>query len=211
VLHLAGLVGFELSYRFSDRLAFGLGADFLRGSNSDRVELPDPLLAETVSTKPSLRGVPFRAMVRFYPGSGFYLRGALGIYSVKAGYLFRHEGAGSWEQWKGSASASGLGGEAAFGGEWDIAPRTIFFVEAGLRMAGFTGLTGQNVYTNSGGESVVEPGTLFFFHKTAGSEKAYPLIFVRGTAPAEEGVVGAHGAKINISGTAVRVGVRYRF
>ena len=211
VLHLAGLVGFELSYRFSSSLAFGLGADFLRGSNGDRVELPDPLLPETVSTKPALQGVPFKAMVRFYPGSGFYLRGALGIYSVKAGYLFRHEGAGTWEQWKGSATASGLGGEAAFGGEWDIAPRTIFFAEAGLRMAAFDSLTGRNIYTNSGGESVIEPGTLFFFHKTAGGEKAYPLIFVRGSAPAEEGVIDAHRAKINISGTAVRVGVRYRF
>ncbi len=211
VLHVAGLVGFELSYRFSPRLAFGLGADFLRGSKGDRVEITDPLLPETVSTKPSLRGVPFKVMVRFYPGGGFYLRGALGIYAVKAGYLFRHEGTGAWEQWKGSATASGLGGEAGFGGEWDLAPRTVLFLEAGLRMAGFSGLTGRNVYSNSGGESVIEPGALFLFHKTAGGEKAYPLIFVRGSVPAEEGVVDARRAKVNISGTAVRVGVRYRF
>ena len=211
VLHVGALAGFELSYRFSPRLAFGVGADFLRGAKGDRVDLTDPLLAETLSTKPSLQGVPVKVMVRFYPGGGLYLRGALGLYSVKAGYFFRHEGAGSWEQWKGSATASRLGGEAAFGGEWNIAPRTVFFVEAGLRMASFSKLTGQNVYTNSGGESVIEPGTLFLFHKTAGGETAYPLIFVRAIAPAEEGVVDARQAKINISGTAVRVGVRYRF
>ncbi len=211
LVHLAGLVGFELSYRFSPRLAFGLGADFFRGANGDRVDLTDSLLSETVSTKPSLRGVPIKVTVRFYPGNGFYIRGALGLYSLKAGYLFRHEGAGAWEQWKGSATASGFGGEAAFGGEWDIASRTVFFVEAGLRMARFESLTGRNLYTNSGGEAVLEPGTLFFFHKTAGEAKTYPLLFVRGTAPAEEGVVDARRAKINISGTAVRVGVRYRF
>ncbi|MGE5741425.1 MAG: SH3 domain-containing protein [Candidatus Aminicenantes bacterium RBG_16_66_30] len=210
LVHLAGLVGFELSYRFSPQLAFGLGADFFRGANGDRVDLTGSL-SETVSTKPSLRGVPFKAMVRFYPGSGFYLRGALGIYSIKAGYLFRHEGAGVWEQWKGSATASGFGGEAAFGGEWDIAARTVFFVEAGLRMARFESLTGRNLYTNSSGEAVLEPGTLFFFHKTAGGDKSYPLFFVRETAPAEEGVVDVRRAKINISGTTVRVGVRYRF
>jgi hypothetical protein len=211
VLHLAGLVGFELSYRFSPRLTFGVGADFLRGANGDRIELTDPLLSEVVSTKPSLRGVPVKVMVRFYPGGGFYFRGALGLYSVKAGYLFRHEGAASWEQWKGSATASGLGGEAAFGGEWEIAPRTIFFAEAGLRMASFSGLTGRNEYKNSAGETTLEPGTLFFFHKTAGGATSYPLIFVRGSAPAEEGVVDAQRAKINLSGTSVRVGVRYRF
>ncbi len=54
-------------------------------------------------------------------------------------------------------------------------------------MASFGGLTGRNVYTNSDGEPVVEPGTLFFFRKTAGDENAYPLIFVRGSAPAEDG------------------------
>lgn len=211
VLHLAGLIGFELSYRFSPRLTFGVGADYLRGANGDRIELSDPLLSENVSTKPSLRGVPVKVMVRFYPGGGFYLRGALGLYSVKAGYFFRHEGAATWEQWKGSATASGLGGEAAFGGEWEIAPRTIFFAEAGLRIASFGGLTGRNEYENSDGETSLEPGTLFFFRKTAGGEQSYPLIFVRETAPAEEGVVDVRRAKINISGTAVRVGVRYRF
>ncbi|MGZ5454105.1 MAG: SH3 domain-containing protein [Candidatus Aminicenantales bacterium] len=210
-LHLAGLIGFEISYRFSPRLTFGVGADYLRGANGDSIELTDPLLSEAVSTKPSLRGVPVKVMVRFYPGGGFYLRGALGLYAVKAGYLFRHEGAATWEEWKGSATASGLGGEAAFGGEWEIAPRTIFFAEAGLRMASFSGLTGRNVYTNSAGETVIEPGTLFFFHKTAGDTTSYPLIFVRGSAPAEEGVVDARRARANLSGTAVRVGVRYRF
>ena len=210
-LHLAGLIGFELSYRYSPRLTFGVGADYLRGANGDSIELTDPLLSEAVSTKPSLRGVPVKVMVRYYPGGGFFIRGALGLYAVKAGYLFRHEGAATWEQWKGSATTSGLGGEAAFGGEWEIAPRTIFFAEAGFRLASFGGLTGQNVYTNSAGERVVEPGTLFFFHKTAGDTTSYPLIFVRGSAPAEEGVVDARRARANLSGTAVRVGVRYRF
>jgi hypothetical protein len=217
-LHLAGLVGFELSYRFSPRLAFGLGADYIQGSNRDRLDLAGAV-TETVSTKPSVRAVPVKLMVRYYPGAGFYLRGALGVYSVKAGFFFRHESSEGSEQWKGSASASGFGGEAAFGGEWILGPRTILFVEAGLRMVSFTGLTGKSSYRPSGlapaGEPVNPPqdeaGTLYFFHKTAGGETDYPLIAVRASAPAEEGVVDARRARINISGTAIRVGVRYRF
>jgi len=211
LLHLAGIAGFELSYRLSPRLALGLGADFLQGANGSETLLTDNLVTQTVKTRPSIRGVPFKVMARYYPGAGLYVRGALGLYSVKASYTFRDEGADSWEQWKGSATASGLGGEAAFGGEWDIAPRTILFVEAGLRMASFSGLTGRNVYTNSDGENVIEPGTLYFFHRTAVDEQTYPAIFVRGSAPSEPGVVDARRARINLSGTAVRVGVRYRF
>jgi hypothetical protein len=211
VLHVAGLIGFELSYRFSPRLSFGVGADYLRGSNADLIELVSTASAGTVTTKPSVRAVPFKATVRFYPGAGLYLRGALGIYSAKAGYLFRNEDAQGWVQDKGSASATGLGAEAAFGGEWDIAPRTVVFAEAGMRMASFSGLTGQNAHRDSTGQSSIEGGTLFFFKRTAGAETAYPAILVTAAAPAGEGIVDARRARINISGTSLRVGVRYRF
>lgn len=211
ILRLAFLAGFELSYRISPRLALGLGADFLHGANGGKIVFTDPPLTETLSTGPSVRGVPFKIMARFYPGAGFYIHGGLGIYSVKAGYLFRHEGADSWEQWKGTATGSGFGGEAAFGGEWGIAPRTVFFAEAGFRMASFHGLTGRNVYTNSAGETQTEPGTLYYFSKTAADENVYPLIFVRGSVPSEAGVVDSRRADVNLSGTAVRVGVRYSF
>jgi opacity protein-like surface antigen len=210
-LHLAVLAGFELSYRFSPRLAFGLGADFLSGSNGDTMVLSGELLTGTVSTKPSVRGVPVKIMVRFYPGAGIYIRGGLGLYSVKAGYLLRTQGAASWEQSKGSATTTGLGAEAAFGGEWTIASRTMLFIEAGFRMARFTGLTGQNVTTNSAGETRTEPGTLYFFHKTGADDHAYALIMVRGSVPSEAGVVDARRANVNLSGTAVRVGLRYKF
>jgi len=210
-LRLAVLAGFELSYRFSPRLAFGLGADLLQGSNGDTMTISGELLSGTVTTKPSVRGVPVKIMVRFYPGAGIYIRGGLGLYSVKAGYLFRTEGAGSFQEAKGSATATGLGAEAAFGGEWDIAPRTAFFIEAGLRMASFSGLTGRNVTTSSGLDSQTEAGTLYFFHKTGADDNAYALVAVRGSVPSETGVVDSRRARVNLSGTAVRVGLRYRF
>ncbi len=210
-LHLAMLVGFELSYRASPRLAIALGADFLRGANGSSVDYTDSVLSETLTTKPSAGAVSFKLGVRYYPGGGFYVRGGLGIYSVKAGYLYRLERADDWQQWKGAASGSGVGAEAAFGGEWEIRPKTVFFVEAGFRMARFRGLTGSNVYTNQAGEIQREAGTLFFFRKEAADAGVYPLLFVRTTIPAEEGVVDARQADINLSGMAFRAGIRYRF
>jgi hypothetical protein len=78
-------------------------------------------------------------------------------------------------------------------------------------MASFDELSGQNVTRNSAGESQTETGLLYFFHKTGADENDYPLIFVRESAPAEAGVVDSRRARINLSGTAVRVGFRYRF
>jgi hypothetical protein len=211
ILHIAVIGGVELSYWISPRLAVGLAVDGLSGSNSDTVTFADLDSSETLSTHPSVSAAPVKATARYYPGAGFYLRGALGVYSVKASYVFRHEYDNVWEQWKGTAKASALGGEAAFGGEWKIAPKTAVFIEAGFRMASFDELTGQSVYTNSTGESLTEPGTLYFFHKTAGDTTAYPLIAVRASEPAESGVVDARRAEINISGTSLRAGLRVRF
>jgi hypothetical protein len=209
VLHFAYLFGFELTYRLSPRLAFGLGADYLRVANRDETRYRDALISQTLVTGPAARAVPLKVAVRFYPGAGFYVRGALGIYSAKARYLYRHEGADSWEQWKGSASSTGFGGEAALGGEWEVAERTAFFAEAGFRLASFRGLTGKNVHSSSDGEAQTEPGTLYFYRQSGAGANTYPVIFVAGSPPA--GATGSREARLNLSGTAVRAGVRYRF
>lgn len=210
-LQSAMVMGFELAYRLTARWTIALGADFGRGANGGELDLVGTGLTGTVTTKPSVRIVPFKIGARFYPGAGFYARAAVGLYAVKAGYLYRRGGADVWEQWKGSASTSGLGGEAAFGGEWDIAPRTLFFAEAGLRLGGFDGLTGENVYTNSDRLSVREPGRLYYFRRPAGEAGDQPIVLVQGTEPSGEGISEVRQARINISGLVVRVGVRYRF
>jgi len=211
ILRAAPVLGFELAWRIDARWTIGLGADYLRGANGGRAELGGTDVIETAATKPSARVVPVKVIARFYPGAGFYVRGALGLYAVKAGYLFRREGAGAWEQWKGSASTTGLGGEAAFGGEWDIAPRTLLFLEAGLRMASVDGLTGQNSYTNSDGRSVREAGTLYDYRQAADGGNAYPMVLVQAAPPSGTGISDARRTRVNVSGTSFRIGVRYRF
>jgi hypothetical protein len=209
VLHGVLLMGFELSYRVSPRLAVGLGADVLHGANKGEIEYSDELVTETLVTKPVASAVPLKVTARFYPGQGFYVRGGICLFSVKAGYLYRLEGEDGWEQSKGKATGTGLGGEAAFGGEWEIAPQTTVFAEAGFRMASFRKLTGRNVTTNSAGESVTEPGTLYYSRKVAADAETYPLLFVSEVPPAD--AVDSRRAGLNLSGAAIRAGVRYRF
>jgi len=202
-LQLAILAGFELTYRVSPRLAIGLGADLMSGSGRDELVTSGELLEETVAVRPGVRAVPVKLVARFYPGGGIYIRGALGVYSVKAFYLYRVDGADFWQQWRGAAKDSGFGGEAAFGGELKIDPKAFIFIEAGFRIARFEGLAGEGVYTDSDGARTTEGGTLY--HLGAG---AYPqLIIANVIIPVE----GNRPAVVNLSGWAIRAGVRFRF
>jgi hypothetical protein len=171
----------------------------------------DELTSWTVSTRPSVTSGAVKATVRFYPGAGIYIRGALGLYSVRAGYFYRYEGSSAQMETKGSASATGFGGEAAFGGEWAVGRRTAFFVEAGLRMAGVDALDGENADSNSADERLVETGALYYYRRFATDGNDYPLVAVRSSPPAGTDFAGARRAEVNISGMSIRVGLRYRF
>jgi len=210
-LHLATLVGLELSYRVSPLLSIGLGVDYFWGANRGRVGFTDGVFSETLDTQPSVSAVPVKFGVRFYPGKGFYIRGSLGVYFVKAGYLYRLEQGDSWQEWKGTATAHRFGAEAAFGGDWKVGANTSFFVEAGFRMASLSGLSGHDVYRNSDGDTLTEEGTLYYFRKEGADTRVYPLLFVRAVRPTEAGVVDSRKADINLSGMAVRAGIRCRF
>jgi hypothetical protein len=211
ILHLGSAAEVELAYRISPRLAFGLGAGYIHAANGDQMTFANELDTRTVSTKPSVSSGSVKATVRFYPGAGIYLRGALGLYSVKAGYLYRIEGGDTWTESRGSATATSLGAEAAFGGEWAIGLRTAFFAEAGLRMAGVDELTGENTDSSSADVKVIETGTLYYFGRMAADGNDYPLVAVRASAPAGTDYVGTRRAEVNLSGMSIRVGLRYRF
>jgi hypothetical protein len=210
-LHMVAVVGVELSYRISRWLAVGVDADYLRGGNRSHIEYADMDFSETLDTRPLVSALPVKLGVRFYPGGGFYIRGALAVYFVKAGYLYRLEREASWQEWKGTATAHRFGAEAAFGGDWKLGPKSSFFVEAGFRMASITGLSGRDVYKNSDDETLTEEGLLYYFRKEGADMRAYPLVFVRTGPPTEEGVVDSRQSKLNLSGTGVRAGLRFRF
>ncbi|MCK7480027.1 MAG: hypothetical protein M0C28_24160 [Candidatus Moduliflexus flocculans] len=110
-----------------------------------------------------------------------------------------------WRQLKGEASGTGLGGEAAFGGEWEIAPRTDFFAEAGVRLARFGKLTGdEHHHAPDRRRSPSEPGTLFYVTRLAEDGNAYPLVYVAASAP--DDAVDSRRAVVDLSGTALRAG-----
>lgn len=210
-LRIAFQGGIELTYRASPQLAVGLGADYLKGANHDRLDFGDAAVEDTVTTRPAARAVPFKLIARYYPAAGVYVRGGLGIYAAKTSYLYRAVRDDVWQQWKGVVTAYVLGGEAAFGGEWEAGPRTTLFAEAGFRYVRFRKLTGKDVYTDSTGENAATIGTLYRWGLELEDGNTYPQLFVRPGLPAGPGIAGARAAVLNLSGGVFRVGVRYRF
>ena len=205
------LYGIEAYYHFDPWLAIGLGVEYFRGANAKTVRYTGLTSPETLHITPSVWALPVKLNVRFYPGKDFYIRGSVGYYAVKAGYVYHFDQPDLWEEWKGSATSHGLGVEVALGGGWSLASNLRFFIEAGLRLAKFNNFKGQDVFHNSNDESTTESGPLWYFVKQGADGRDYPLLFIRGAKPSEAGVVDARKAVINLTGTAIKAGIRFRF
>ena len=201
----------EASYRIMPWLALGVGVDYISGSNASTVRYAGADFTDTFETRPAVRITPVRAIVRFYPGSGFYFRGSLGYYSAKLEYYYRFVQADAWQQWSGYAKGHCFGAEVGVGGDWTIGRGLALFAEAGFRMARVGALTGGDVLTDSTGLSVPTSGPLWYFTKQGADMRVYDLLFIRETKPAEAGVVDARRADLNLSGTTFRAGIRLRF
>lgn len=209
-VRMAAGLGLELTYRISPQLAVGLGADHFRGGNASKVAFTGAGLSETLALEPAFQALPFKINVRFYPGRDFYIRGGLGAYHVRAGYLYRFENQTGWRQWKGSATAWAFGAEAAFGGDWKVGRNTYFFAEAGFRLARWSGLKGKDVYSDSALGDLTKEGTLYAWKQAVGAS-SYPLLYVRESRPSGTGISGARAAEITLTGTALRAGLRFRY
>jgi hypothetical protein len=209
-VRLALGLGLELTYRLSPELSVGLGLDHLRGGNRSRATYEGELFTETLTVEPAFQALPAKLLVRFYPGRGFYLKGALGAAHVKAGYLYRYERGEDWLQHKGSATAWTFGGEAAFGGDWDVGRNLVFFAEAGFRLARWSGLKGKNVLSGPLGEPATEEGSLYFWRMTL-DDSSYPFLYVREVRPGGPEASAVRTADINLTGTSLRAGLRFRF
>jgi len=210
-LRLALMLSAEVSCRVSPWLAVGVGADLLRGSDASTVRYPGESATPTLAVKPSVRALPVKALVRFYPGTGFYFKGALGYYSAKAGYRYRFDGPDLSQEWRGTATGHCLGLEVGAGGDWRVGRRTSLFAEVGYRMARVESLGGTESYSDSTGASIVTDGSLWYFEQEGPDARDYPLLFILADRPAEPGISGARPAEVNLSGTMVRVGIRFGF
>ena len=214
-LRLTYLLGAEIAYRISPWVSVALGFEFLKGWRSSRVDYPtgNPDQFDAyATTRPSVQAVPIKLSVRFYPRPDFYIRGSAAYYTAKAGYGYRLVTSGTeWQEMHGTATAHTLGMEVAAGGEWALSSHLLFFAEAGFRMAQLDKFGGTGSYRDSGGTSSTEAGSLWYYQQRGADTRAYNLLLVLAAEPSGADILGARRATLNLTGTTLKAGVKYRF
>jgi hypothetical protein len=214
-LRLTYLLGAEIACRISPRISVALGFEFLKGWRSSRVVYPTgspSLFFPYATTRPSVQAVPVKLSVRFYPRPDFYIRGSAAYYTAKAGYSYRLVTSGTeWQELHGTATAHTLGMEVAAGGEWALSSHTLFFAEAGFRLAQLDKFGGTGSFRDSAGTSSAVAGSLWYYQQRGADARGYNFLEVLAAAPSGAGILGARRATLNLTGTTLKAGVKFRF
>ncbi len=217
-LHLTYLFGLEASYRLSRNFSLALGIEYMRGWRSGLVTYPGLIIlmasGPLTSTHAFVQAVPVKLGFRFYPRPDFYVRASAVYYFIRAGYDDRlASSAEDWQAWTGRVTARTLGMEVAAGGEWRLGPHLVGFAEAGFRLTPAVGLDGTGTFTASlmADGPITESGPLWFYQQRGADDRGHDLVFVHATEPSGADILGARKASLNLSGTALRLGVRFRF
>ena len=214
-LRLTYLLGAEIACRISPRISVALGFEFLKGWRSSRVVYPTgspSLFFPYATTRPSVQAVPVKLSVRFYPRPDFYIRGSAAYYTAKAGYSYRLVTSGTeWQELHGTATAHTLGMEVAAGGEWALSSHTLFFAEAGFRLAQLDKFSGTGLFRDSAGTSSAVAGSLWYYQQRGADARGYNFLEVLAAAPSGAGILGARRATLNLTGTTLKAGVKFRF
>jgi len=209
--HLSYILGGELTLALSSHFSLGIGVDYFLGERQSLVEFPEGPSSETLTTHPKMQAVPLRLAIYYYPVRNFYAKIGVEYYLAKCAYYYRFERAGSWEEWRGEATAQDFGILAGLGFEFELTPSFNFIIEATVRYARISGFKGRDRSKDSTGTDHIEEGTLYFYQVQTAGEDSYPLLFIREDTPTEANVFDPREAVINFSGLSLKTGFKIKF
>jgi hypothetical protein len=209
--HLSYILGGELTLALSSRFSLGIGVDYFLGERQSLVEFPDDPSSETLTTHPKMQAVPLRLAISYYPFRNFYTKIGVEYYLAKCAYYYRFQRVGSWEEWRGEATAQDFGILAGLGFEFELTSSFNFIIEATVRYARISGFKGKDRSKDSTGTDHIEQGTLYFYRVQTAGEDSYPLLFIRESPPTEANVFDPREAVINFSGLSLKTGFKIKF
>jgi hypothetical protein len=210
-LHWSYILGGELSYFISPKMAISLGIDYFYGKAESSVEFPDRKFVERFTTGPKVRDIPVGLTFSYYPIE--FLRFKVGIeyHIAKCKYYYRYEDETRWQEWRGNASSSALGFIGGIGFEKAISSKLSLFVEAAGRYAQIENFEGTDEYLDSEGITSTEKGKLYIWDGHVSEAESYPLVYIRERKPSEAGVSNARLAIVDFSGFAIKLGIKIKF
>jgi hypothetical protein len=209
--HLSYILGGELTLALSSHFSLGIGVDYFLGERESKVEFPDDPSSETLRTHPKIQAVPLRLAISYYPVPNFYAKIGIEYYLAKCAYYYYSERVGSWEKWRGEATAQDFGILAGLGFEFELTSSFDFIIEATVRYAKISGFKGRDRSEDSTGTNHIEEGTLYYYRVQTAGEDTYPLLFIRENAPTEANVFDPRKAVINFSGLSLKTGFKIKF
>lgn len=210
-VHFSYLVSADVFFPFQDKYTIGIGLDYFRGELESVVKYDRTGFADYYSARPKIEALPFRVYIAYHPVPYIYTKIGIEYYFARAGYYYRYQTEGFWQEWSGSAKSQGLGFLGGLGYEYEIAPFATLFVEAVGRYAKIKGFEGTDNYRESTEYTHQERGTLFFYRGQIGQDKSVPLLYIRQRKPTEAWVADPKEAIIDFSGVTLRAGIKFRF
>jgi hypothetical protein len=167
--------------------------------------------SETYTTKPNIKALPVRAVLRYSPVPWLYFKVGAEYYFAECSYLYRFEGDDSWREWNGNARGQGVGAVGSIGFDLRLLPWMSFIIESTGRYAKISGFEGTDTYTESSGHENAENGFLYRYKGMVSEQDSYPFVFIREKIPTEPGVMDPVQAVVDLSGVSLRLGLLIKF
>jgi opacity protein-like surface antigen len=210
-LHWSYILGAELSYYLTPKMAISLAVDYFDGKNKDSVEFTGQNSAERFTTEPRVRDIPVGLNFSYSPYTFLRIKVGVEYHLAKGMYSYVFEEEDRWQEWQGEANSSGFGFIGGIGLETAITSKLSLFLEASGRYAQLENYEGTDEYLDSQGASSTETGKLYIWDGRVNPAKSYPLVYIRERKPGEAGVSNARLAIIDFSGFFIKLGIKIRF
>jgi len=204
--------GAEFQFPIGPRLFLSAGLEYFRGSSASLVTYTNGVTTSTLSVTPAFNALPLKFGFVFYPTDFLYFKiGAMYTFA-RASYAYHFIDGPFWQDWAGQATAGGLGVYGGLGLEIPAGRTFSFILEASSQFMPVTGLTGSGTFQDSTLQNpATETGTLYSYDGKPTLLDSFPLVFIRSKLPTEGGVENAREAKLDLTGLALRAGIKVKF
>jgi len=197
--------GGEIIFQFSRHLGVGIGAGYIHAARNSKAEFSNGIL-KIMRSKPIISAVPVKLGLYYFLPVGdrlnTYINAGPAFYFVNFDHKWNIDESLVRNQ---STSSSGLGFHGALGLEYQLTSRLSLLIEGSGRYCKMSGFEG-NSSGNEGASTFSMDGTLYYVEFSTFPD---PVMYIKEEFPSS--FKSARQAEIDLSGIAIRGGLKIRF
>ncbi|HOW44790.1 MAG TPA: hypothetical protein PK919_06430 [Candidatus Aminicenantes bacterium] len=221
-LHSGVNLNGEIRYHLAPTLHLTLSAGYLTvsgGKDADEINVQWGQRVDIHTFDSTVKSVPVIIGARWEPFGRaklrFYTMGGIGLYFTRLYSFDREEwddGSGpasGWSESKITANAVGFGAQGGIGIEYPLGKRVAMVLEGVGRFGRASGFDGSRSYRRSNGQDSADTGTLYFGENySTWIQGWFPTVAVSSSAPGGANWRGVGKFSVDLSGFALRAGLR---